>query len=575
MRVIILMAITLVAALAQAEDYLEYKMVSSAEFPFPVYVDSRSNRPVGLDYTLMQNAVERAWATWNAVQCAYPKVQSFGPTAATVPHPVETIDEFSVTPVWMLTQDADAEEIFGNGRLVTAITLPRAYAGVLQTCDIFFNGPALPWSTDTITPSNALDVETVALHEAGHCLGLGHFASFDAVMAQNVAPGESVRALTALDVQKFCTRYPAAGESASPCLSDGSCLQPDLKCVPQPTTNGVTVSLCTRGCTLGANAACDLPLSCEASNAFSGFTGACLLPGNIVTQVGRACGDDSVCGNSVGFCQRPVPASGSHVFWLDGYCTQSCEVGQPSCPATSACVLMDNGRRCLQSCRVGLADCRPEYACAQIDSAGSSGVCLPRCYADVDCAEPALNSCRTCDGLCVPRQNSSGQIGDICVTEATCGAGQLCRATSESSAQKQCTQQCSRGCGICPSGSSCTPGPQGELFCLRNCTGPGTCPVGLRCAETSVGKGCQSACQTNLDCAVGQKCFPDGECYTPDADGGCGLLCQRPDAGSPVVVVPDAGTGTGGTSGCGCSAVDPTFSVLLAMLVALRSRRRS
>ena len=108
MRRLPAVAVLLVASLAPAQDYLGYKMVSTAQQPFRVYVDSRSQTPAGLQFTLMQNAVERAWNTWNAVQCAYPKVQSLGPTGATVVNPSQSYDAYSVTPVWMLVADADA-----------------------------------------------------------------------------------------------------------------------------------------------------------------------------------------------------------------------------------------------------------------------------------------------------------------------------------------------------------------------------------------------------------------------------------------------------------------------------------
>ena len=91
MKRLVLVAVLGFSSLAAAQqDYLAFKMVSTAQNKFPVYVDSRSPTPGGIQYTLMQNAVERAWATWNAVQCAYPKVASLGPSVGTVQNPIET-----------------------------------------------------------------------------------------------------------------------------------------------------------------------------------------------------------------------------------------------------------------------------------------------------------------------------------------------------------------------------------------------------------------------------------------------------------------------------------------------------
>lgn len=578
MRRLAIALLALASTVAAAQDYLDYKMLASSQTPFPYYLDSRSQSPAGLQFPLMQAAAERAWNTWNAVQCATPKVVSQGATGsgpgATVPNPIQSYDNFSVTPVWMLMNDADAVQIFGNTSLVLGITLPRAYAGVLQTCDIYLNVPGSAWSLDPTTPEDTADLETVMLHETGHCLGLGHYVPYQAVMDQVVERGEAVRTLTQTDVTMLCNRYPLGGASASPCFADGGCLTTDLKCVTQPVTNGQTLNLCTRGCQLGTNATCDVPLSCQASSAIPGFTGTCLLPGSVVTAVGRDCVVNPDCGNSFGYCQRPIAAgSPNNFFWIDGYCTQACEPGQPACPPGSICSTLDVGDRCLQTCRVGLADCRVNYACAQIDSIGTTGVCVPRCFADQDCANSTLYTCRTCDGLCVPRQNVAGAIGDPCLMDSNCGAGQACRITDLQSAQKQCVQQCSRGCGTCPSGSTCTPSARGELFCLRDCTGPGTCGPALRCADTQVGKGCLPGCFNDSNCPVGQFCNM-GECYTPEeGDGGCSALQCRPDAGKPIVVTPkDAGTGIGGTGGCGCSTVDPSLGFALLSLLALRRR---
>jgi hypothetical protein len=201
---------------------------------------------------------------------------------------------------------------------------------------------------------------------------------------------------------------------------------------------------------------------------------------------------------------------------------------------------------------------------------------MPRCYADNDCADPTQFFCRTCDGVCSSRNNVTGQIGDTCGTDDQCGQGQVCRSLVEGGV-KTCTQQCARGCGTCPGGSSCTPVLRGDLYCVRDCSGPGTCPAGLRCADTPNGRGCLTACKNDLDCSVGQHCQM-GECYTPVEDAGCGSLCNPVDAGRPIVVVPkDAGSGLGGSGGCGCTASDPALPWLLlgALGLVLASRRAS
>ncbi|MCC6333236.1 MAG: matrixin family metalloprotease [Myxococcales bacterium] len=548
-------------AAAQPYEYLPFRMINTQAQPFEYYVDSRSSSPAGLSLSGMQQASEAAWDTWNALQCSSPKARSRGLTAGVVPDPENRYDLYSVAPVWLLNpSDPDFQDVLGPAPFyVLSVSVPIAVGGALKTCDVYLNG-TVAWSLTNPTAAGAVDLQTVMTHEAGHCLGLGHNGTYvmNDVMVAAVQAEEVRRTLGPADSMSMCARYPLPGNYTAPCLADGGCNGPDLKCLVQPLTSGITTSICSKGCTVNTGGGCEIPTTCQASAAFSpGFSGACLLPGTVITQVGKPCAMDTECGAPNSDCLMPSQQVSGTIFWEDGYCSQDCAPGQPPCPAGSECIDFGAGvSRCLQNCRVGLSDCRPGYACAEVTS--GTAACIPACKTNSDCADTTNYDCRVCDGLCVAKQNPSGQIGDLCTTDATCGPGQTC----ESFLGSQCSRQCSRGCATCPSGSTCTSTPRG-LFCLRDCTGPGTCPSGLRCADTANGKSCLPACQNDSQCPVGQYCYL-GECYSPIEDAGCTTLCNRPDAGKPIVPVVDAGTGGGsGTAGCGCQSVDATLYALL------------
>jgi hypothetical protein len=568
-------------AAAQEPEYLPFRMLSTEQNPFPYFIDNRAAAPGGFSITAARPAIEAGWDQWNNTQCAMPKARSQGFTSGAVPNPSDRYDSFNVTPVWLTNPgDPDLSALLNSGFTV-AIAVPQAYGGVLQTCDIFLNGLGIfSYSTSTPTPATDIDIQSVITHEAGHCLGLDHFGL--GLMQQSVFKGEQKRLLTQLDARGICERNPAFGLPGAQCTSDGGC-NATLRCISR-TGNVGPPRYCSNACVPNTTP-CALPMACQPSNAFlPTTTDACQYPSAGVTQVGRACENSPQCGSAVGNCILPATSAAGTPLWTSGYCTQGCEAGQPACPAGSVCVPTSEGARlCIASCRVGLADCRPGYTCDTLSAtSGNAGICIPNCRVENDCIDPTVNGqvvdydCRPCDGRCVPKQNPGVGIGTPCSQDAQCGFGQLCRQADRRFATKQCTQSCARGCGTCPAGAACVPDDRGELFCLKTCSGPRSCGTGLRCGDYPGVKVCIPACQADTDCPVGQTC-QDQECELPFAsnDAGCRAFCDVPDAGRPLVPMPDAGTVTGGgNAGCACSTPS-TFGPMLALAaVSLVARRR-
>jgi hypothetical protein len=281
--------------------------------------------------------------------------------------------------------------------------------------------------------------------------------------------------------------------------------------------------------------------------------------------------NDPECGSSVGRCQNPVSLPSGTPLWVGGYCTQNCAAGDGPCPAGSVCLPPPDPPWCVQSCRLGLADCRPDYACASLGG-GLGGGCVPRCRVNQDCDQASGYACRTCDGLCV-LTGTGATIGDLCTDDNQCGFGQTCLQIDSYNPQRICTNGCGSGCAMCPMGSSCHPIPHagGQFFCLRDCVGPGTCPVGLQCGQLSTGRGCIPRCTSDLFCPVGTFCS-GGECTLPTPmDGGC-TLCPPEDSGVIVPRPRDSGIGPPSNGpGCGCR-LTPAPLLLLGPLIFRRKR---
>jgi hypothetical protein len=117
----------------------------------------------GVSATDLQDAVGRAFATWQAVPTSAISYQFGGATAATPGR-----DDGLSTLGFQSRPELD--------RVLAATSfLIDSSTGALIESDIFFN-TAFPWSVAPAGDPNRYDLESVALHEIGHFSGLGHSA---------------------------------------------------------------------------------------------------------------------------------------------------------------------------------------------------------------------------------------------------------------------------------------------------------------------------------------------------------------------------------------------------------------
>jgi Matrixin/Carboxypeptidase regulatory-like domain len=169
-----LLASIVVAALvlghpASALAYLKFGVpiggrqvtVKWAETPVRYFV-SESGVP-GVTPTDFQNAVGRAFATWQAVPTASITYQFAGVTSAS-----PGSDDGSSVLGFRSRPDLDRV-------LASTSFLVDSSTGALIESDIFFNS-AFPWSVAAAGEAGRYDLETIALHEIGHFSGLGHSA---------------------------------------------------------------------------------------------------------------------------------------------------------------------------------------------------------------------------------------------------------------------------------------------------------------------------------------------------------------------------------------------------------------
>jgi hypothetical protein len=110
-----------------------------------------------------REAVQRAFATWQAIPTATIRADFQGVTAAS-PNAID-----GRTTLGFLDRP-DLERVLA----ATSFILNSATGEIVES-DIFFN-TRFVWSTAAAGETGKVDVESIAVHEVGHLLGLGHSA---------------------------------------------------------------------------------------------------------------------------------------------------------------------------------------------------------------------------------------------------------------------------------------------------------------------------------------------------------------------------------------------------------------
>jgi hypothetical protein len=163
------------------------KTPSGLSVTVPVYLDPN----LGTANIDLRPDVRSAWAQWNAAPARNPYLRE----AAAGEEPLVSVDRYD-TPVCGF-----------HGSLASTACTQTWYTGnVTTSCEVSFN-PFLSWNHALVWTDTQADSRKVAVHELGHCEGLGH-VGISAIMTRGPVPFWQPQSMDILGLQAIYGRWP-------------------------------------------------------------------------------------------------------------------------------------------------------------------------------------------------------------------------------------------------------------------------------------------------------------------------------------------------------------------------------
>jgi MYXO-CTERM domain-containing protein len=361
-------------------------------------------------------ALEAGFATWSSAPCT-----SFRATNAGTTMTVRGSTRDRVNTLAWISGSWPAE--LGAVNTVIGVTLPVSSGGANIDADIMYNAVGFTWSLDG--RRGTVDAQSIAVHEEGHFLGLGHTTSPRESIMYPSYPGRPSRVMSSDDINGVCTLYPGtgprpdagvtppfdAGTPTDPCNAITSCGE----CTPQATCGwcsstrrcmtgvvaGPTVGSCPSGwAPFPMNCTTTPPVDSGTVTRDTGVADPCAGYGSCGTcAAANGCG---WCG-AAGRCMYATMASGP----ARETCAGDWAIEPSVCPGGGGTTMFGG------PCRSG-ADCSSGGPCVGIS--GRTPFCSQRCEDDCNCprgytclmASATLSVCIPGNNVCTPAPVDAG-----------------------------------------------------------------------------------------------------------------------------------------------------------------------
>lgn len=367
-----LILLSLMPASVSAYSFLYTCGPTWQNLPITYYINQNGSNDIAFP-TLVQ-IIDSSYGAWEEPCCSRFRAQYGGTTQATA-----VTNSNRIVLSW---EESSWDPRFGSQNVTIGVTLTSVWNDcTIADAPILFNGVGFVF-TNT---GSGTDLQSIATHEIGHMLGLGHSSVYQATMYASYAGGTGARTLHQDDTDGVCALYnkPCSCVTTNDCIAGDICQSGVCRNVP---------------CTSDTN--CQDGLICQTS------TGKCIVP---------PCTDDASCGEGY-FCEA------------DGSCKSRCPVCR-SCTTNNECgganaVCLQNGK-CVVFCQEG-GLCPGDSECYNVQgnylclnaNADTAGICpdgyscydAPQCTTNDDCNPGDTCQQGTCVGPCANVQCPDGQV---------------------------------------------------------------------------------------------------------------------------------------------------------------------